>query len=319
MVRIITQNVRGLNNFDKRKSLFYYLREKADILCLQEVHSDPEKCNIKQWENEWGGKCFWSHGSSASHGVAILIRKNCNIEIKDSFTDSNGRVIGIVYDEQGESFILLNIYAPNNDDPEYFLEVFRMIENHQGHRIIVGDYNLVLNSQYDRSEGSTEKHEKSVEILQSYIDETLLTDIWRDRNVDKKMYTFMRKAPGSRKLIGSCLDFFLIDTDMSAWVENIKIFPRYKTDHCAVRIDINVFNSVRGRNYWKFYNRVLHEIEFIELIKKELDLLIKQKNIAQDPQQVWEAAKICIVSNAQEYCRERAANRNLVINQLRIM
>ena len=80
-------------------------------------------------------------------------------------------------------------------------------------------------------------------------------------------------------------------------------------------IDISPFDSHRGRGYWKFNNRVLHEIEFINLIRNSLVKLIKQR-ITSNPQEKWEAIKIDINLKAQEYCRERALNRNLIINQL---
>ena len=222
MVKIITQNVRGLNNEQKRKGIFSYLREKADIICLQEVHSEPNEFKIKTWETEWGGKCYWSHGTSASKGTAILVKKDCNIEINDSFTDSDGRIVGIQYHDQGQPFILVNIYAPNSDEPDFFINVFKLLEKCQGKRIIVGDYNLVLDEKLDRTDGSVEKHTKSLEILKSYIEDTMLTDVWRDRNDEDRIYTFIRKMKGKAKMIGSRLDFYLIDSSLSAWVKNLK-------------------------------------------------------------------------------------------------
>ena len=63
MVKIVMQNVRGLNIDVKRKSIFNFLRNHADIICIQETHSCEQ--NNEKWELEWGNpkECFWSHGT----------------------------------------------------------------------------------------------------------------------------------------------------------------------------------------------------------------------------------------------------------------
>ena len=35
---------------------------KYEIMGLQDTHSTS--ANVKIWEKEWGGQCFWSHGQS---------------------------------------------------------------------------------------------------------------------------------------------------------------------------------------------------------------------------------------------------------------
>ena len=126
MVKIISQNVRGLNMNEKHRGLFMYAKEKAEIICLQETHSTVD--TEKFWRNKFGGQCYWSHGTSASRGVGILIKKNCEVQIIDSFSDKEGRIIGVTYKECEQKFLLVNIYAPNNDDPHFFTELMRMLE-----------------------------------------------------------------------------------------------------------------------------------------------------------------------------------------------
>ena len=38
MVKIVSQNVCGLRDMKKRKEMFNYFRQKADIVCFQETH-----------------------------------------------------------------------------------------------------------------------------------------------------------------------------------------------------------------------------------------------------------------------------------------
>ena len=82
MVRILSQNVRGLQDINKRRSVFHHFRTKADIICLQEMHSDE---NSHLWNNMWGAEAYWSSGSSNAKGVGILIKKNSGVEIIKHF------------------------------------------------------------------------------------------------------------------------------------------------------------------------------------------------------------------------------------------
>ena len=135
MVRIISQNVRGINEYEKRKAIFYFLRQKADIVCLQETHSTIDVVN--HWEMMWGNTCYWSHYTSAARGVCILVAKNAPIKVLNSYNDNDGRYVGIVFEESRERFNLVNLYAPNDDNPSFFVNVFKALEQDESKRIIV--------------------------------------------------------------------------------------------------------------------------------------------------------------------------------------
>jgi len=50
--------------------LIIYNLKKADIIRLQETHSDLQ--NQTQWNCDWKGNILISHGTNLSAGVAIL-------------------------------------------------------------------------------------------------------------------------------------------------------------------------------------------------------------------------------------------------------
>ena len=232
---------------DKRRSIFYFLKEKADILCLQETHSSID--SINQWELEWGGKAYWSHGTTASRGVGILIKKDTKIEIINSFNDQNGRIIGITYKEENETFSLMNIYAPNEDNSTFFVDAFTLLEHQEGKRLIAGDFNLVMETNLDRHNSNAVNHEKSLEIIQKYDEDTQMCDIWRIRNPDSRQYTYMRNENSKERYVGSRIDFFLIEKLIESWTKSIKIHPKFKCDHSPVILQLNPFMINRGRGY----------------------------------------------------------------------
>ena len=68
-----SMNCNGLGDSSKLTKVLNWLSLKRDeIIFLQETHA--EKLREKDWENIWGSKIYFSHGSSNSTGVAILIR-----------------------------------------------------------------------------------------------------------------------------------------------------------------------------------------------------------------------------------------------------
>jgi exonuclease III len=124
-LKIFCYNCRGLNDSIKRRDVLNLFQTKeADILCLQETHfiKDIEK----KIYSEWNGLCYFSHGKSNAKGVAILFRKNLNIKINSVKTDDNGCYIILQVLFDSSTFILVNVYAPNIDSPN-FLKVFLMI------------------------------------------------------------------------------------------------------------------------------------------------------------------------------------------------
>ena len=312
MVKIISQNVRGLQQQLKQRSVFNHLRSKADIICLQETHCDDNSESL--WCNEWKGKTFWSNKSSNARGVAILVKDDAPIQVYDNFSDDEGRLIGICYKENEINFCLINVYGPNEDNPEFFVKMFKRFETYEAQRLIVGDFNVILNPKIDRNVTDEYKSKKATEIITQYIEDTMLTDIWRDRNPEARTYTWYRKKPN---LSASRLDYMLIELSMASWIEKCTILPSYKSDHSAVYIEINPFQVKRGRGLWRMNARILKEIEYTELINKKIEEL---RNVSKHltPHERWEMMKLNFIAETQAYCYERASNRRFVIEQLEL-
>lgn len=48
------------------------------VILLQETHCTRELENL--WQAEWGGKVFYSHGTSSARGVATLVKKKYSFQ-----------------------------------------------------------------------------------------------------------------------------------------------------------------------------------------------------------------------------------------------
>ena len=105
--------MRGLRDEVKRRSVFNYYRNRADILCLQETHctEEIEKC----WGCEWGGIYLFANGTSTSRGVAILVKRNVPVMVENINKDEAGRFISCTIkhvNNPQNKVSIINIYAP---------------------------------------------------------------------------------------------------------------------------------------------------------------------------------------------------------------
>ena len=82
--KILSLNVRGLNEQKKRRSVFRWVKKKnVDICLFQETYCTQQVENI--WANEWGGKIIFCNGTNHARGVAILIKPGFDAKVVDSY------------------------------------------------------------------------------------------------------------------------------------------------------------------------------------------------------------------------------------------
>ena len=148
LCKILSLNVRGIRDCDKRRSIFSFLKDqKATFYFLQETYSDPNDESF--WKSEWGGNIIFSHGSHHSRGVCILIDPSVqNSKILYSLSDDSGRIVLINLIFQGLELSLCNIYAPNNhsDQLEFIAKLNNCLidKSEIASLIIGGDWNCTL-------------------------------------------------------------------------------------------------------------------------------------------------------------------------------
>ena len=148
MVKVLSLNVRYLQNERKRRILFKYGRDRADVVLFQETHSTKKLERI--WCSEWGGKAAFSHGESNARGLCTLIKKGAPVDLIRTTTDNEGRVLITQLKSCNTVFTLINVYAPNKDDPSFFKKLNRYMCEECEHKILMGDFNIALDNDKDR-------------------------------------------------------------------------------------------------------------------------------------------------------------------------
>ena len=94
--------------------------------------------------------------------------------------------------------VLLNIYAPNFDNPDFFCKILNLVTEYNDHNIIIGgDFNCYFDPLLDRSSLSVVPLLNSVSGLNNLAKSLDLVDIWRHQHpLERKCY-FFSPVPGS--------------------------------------------------------------------------------------------------------------------------
>ena len=317
-LKLCTFNCRGLQDFVKRRKTFHYLRSiNSDIVYLQETHSDPN--DEKLWKSQWGEQAWFSSGTSNSKGVAILIRNSVKTQVHSVYSDPNGRFLIISVTINGLPLLLVNVYAPNNDDPDFYLQVFAKVNQFDYSSLIVGgDFNAVMGPlDY---QGGRERHSnvKSSDIISILMDDFNLCDIWRDFHPNLKQYTRHQKSP---KVL-SRLDFILVSDNLINNCVSSKIIPGIQSDHSIVTLQFNDGLPSKGPGFWKLNcNFLHHDSDFVNLIKTKIKEF-KEDHCHSDcnPNILWDALKCTITGVCIDYSsrkkKERIAKKTKIMKDI---
>ena len=286
-ISIFSQNVRGLRGAEKRRQLFYKFQlSKHKIFFLQETHSTGEV--ETQWLSEWGGQIFFSHGTSESKGVCILIKNNVTVDVHEVHTPIAGRCLLLDISIDNYRTTLCNIYAPNTDDVDFFLDMTAKLEEvGNSCQIIGGDFNLVLDLSLDKKGGRQQTHENSRQFLQTWMEDNDMIDIYRLQHPDALRYTWSRRHPS---LISCRLDFFLISFSFCDKAEQTDILPGYRSDHSAIALTLHFISNPRGPGFWKFNSSLLYDSEYVQLIKNTI-ATASMDLLESNPSLKWETLK----------------------------
>lgn len=257
-VSVVSLNVNGLGGAvnKKRRKLFNYLHcQKIKIALLQETHSCQE--NEKFWLAEWGSSIFFSHGTTAARGVAILIHKSLNGKIEHVIRDTNGRMLGISIEILDRSYLFVSIYAPNVDDVKNFKDIFYDIyQIPVDLKVLTGDFNTVLNINKDLKGGKGCSNSKTRLFLNEFIEENELIDIWRLLHPNEFRATFEKRKP---IILKERIDYILVSEALQQNVISADIVNTTISDHAAVTIEIKFTAFKPGKGYWKLNNSLLED------------------------------------------------------------
>lgn len=238
MVSVCSFNGCGLKMKNRRDKAI--LLCDADIICLQETHWD-ERC-VEDVKKGWRGDVYVSNGGMNARGVAILVKTGVVENVKKVEDDKEGRMVGVAFDYMGEMFRLINIYAPNVKKRRKVF--FEGLEGKcGGNSMIVGDFNVWC-GRMDVSVGMSFKSDSSRDTLKKVMGENGMCDVWRERNINKRV--FSRKQVVGGVLKQSRIDLLLCKGGIGEMIEGIIYKTVAMSDHTTLGFRLSVGCKGRG-------------------------------------------------------------------------
>uniref|UniRef100_A0AAR2LS66 exodeoxyribonuclease III n=1 Tax=Pygocentrus nattereri TaxID=42514 RepID=A0AAR2LS66_PYGNA len=230
ITKLVTWNIRGLNNPVKRNKIFTHLEKmKSEIVFMQETHMlNKEYLKLKR-----GGftQVYHSGSGGTFRGVAILLHRNIQFVESKAITDKNGRYLIIQEKLFNLPVILANIYAHNWDNAQFFKDVFSLLPQLDTHSLILGgDFNCVLHQSLDRSSPRTNIGSKSAQCINSFLLEYGMIDPWRFKYPTQKQISFFSSVHHTY----SRIDYFLMDRKLLSLLSSVEYESIVISDHIPV-------------------------------------------------------------------------------------
>ena len=326
---LVSKNVGGLSSCPhKRTRLFSELERKLrlDIVLLQETHTSDDAA-VRRWAAEaasgaWRGQQFWHHGTSASRGVAILVRDSDRVsDARVGFKDADGRILRIDFKYAGLDMAVINIYAPCEaaQRAAFFTNALPAAMLGGGHTLVAGDFNCVLRE--DDKCGSaafshrfTGRDQLEALMVMEQLEDTWLLQGPAGRPPRGRQYTFHTNvaAPGGGlNYTAARLDRWLTPMGLRSWVVDTVIHPLRDEylpgDHGAVVLTLQPPRQPdRGPGVWSFPLSLLNDAVFSAALSLRI-ATAGQQHAALSARQRWEVIKLEIADYTQAHSLEKAA------------
>jgi len=233
--------------------------------------------------------------STASRGVAILIKRGVDCTVEDQYKDEGGNLLSVKLTIAGLEFLLVTLYGPNKDDPEFYVNLESLISQNSEYPVVVcGDWNLVLNQANDTRAYIRENNLKAREKVSQMMESLDLLDIWRIKHPERREYTWQSSKHHTQR---GRLDFYLISKDVAALVKKCSIKEGYKSDHKLVCLELDKLEWKRGKGFWKLNVDLLSDKNYVDIIKKTIKDTVEKYTLDRgermiDNQMLWEMIKL---------------------------
>ena len=125
----------------------------------------------------------------------------------------------------------------------------------------------ILNLDIDKMGGNSTTNTKSQALINDWMDDNELVDIWRFHHPDSRVYSWHKKRPTP---IFCRLDFFLVPFGISGKIKSSNISPGFRSDQSLILIDLIPFETKRGKCFWKMNCSHLRDKEYVDLNKNTI-------------------------------------------------
>lgn len=254
-IRLLSWNVNGIRAIHKKKALDWFIEQKPDILCLQEIKANAEQVPAPFLEIDGYHKYFFSADKKGYSGVGLFSKLKPK-SVVNSFGvpkfDTEGRTMIADF----EKFILCNIYFPNGkaskarlkyklDYYEAFLEFIDKLKDEGKNIVTCGDVNTAHKPIDLARPKENEKTSGFLPEERAWIDKLIehgYHDTFRMFNDKPEQYTWWDMITRARERnVGWRIDYFFVSGSLKKNIKDAFILPDIMgSDHCPIGIDLVV-------------------------------------------------------------------------------
>ena len=194
-ITVASVKCRGLGNVQKRRDAFIICDKNAILFFfLQDTYLDPKL--DKYITAEWGFTSYFCSNNTRSRGVAIIFNNDFEFKVKGVFRDNGRNFLLVHISTMKMDVLLVNIYGPNRDDPNFYTNLNKNIAKLKIPKLILaGDWNLVLDPTLDYCNYKRTNNVKAQEKVEEIIADHCLVDIWRELSPHLQRFTWRRTNP----------------------------------------------------------------------------------------------------------------------------
>jgi len=253
--------------------------DKNAIIFLQETHLD--NTDYKTIEMMWRHNFLISPGTNRQCGCLVLFDHTWQLEFQ--INDENGRYnIGVLAKFE-KTFIIVNVYAPNDHNINFFANIFEKIieiqSHHPGAEIILGgDFNLVLGDSDSANRNATLAERQTRTLIKRNLGRLMLNDSYRLR-YPSGGFTWVRGNCMSR------LDMIFVTDYLKEHLNTSVIDWSFDdSDHAMLK---SVFELTvafpRGPGLLRLNADVLDDANMLDFVRSELKFQLEQIPEGWDP------------------------------------
>lgn len=255
-MRIITLNLNGIRSAAKKGLFGWLAKQKADVICLQEIRADREVLAQAGFELAGYQSYFEVANKSGYSGVGIYTSVEPD-EIVTSLgfalADEEGRYLQLRWGK----LIVASLYLPSGTSGEArqqlkfeFMEKYDPILDEQLHSkqqwIICGDWNIAHKQIDLKNWRSNQKNSGFLPEERAWLDELFETKGWVDafrvKNQEPDQYTWWsHRGRAWENNTGWRIDYQVVTPNLKKAIKQVAIYKEQRfSDHAPLIIDYDV-------------------------------------------------------------------------------
>ncbi|HKX12352.1 MAG TPA: exodeoxyribonuclease III [bacterium] len=253
-MKIACWNVNGIRAAAKKGLLDWLVKEKPDVVCLQETKCHPDQLEPELRE-PLGYSTHWSSAKKKGYsGVALFLNRQA-LAVAEGLSqpefDDEGRTLSAEF----EDFHLITGYFPNGQPDlgrvpyklrysDTVMEYAHNLRKKSGKPVIIcGDVNTAHREIDLARPKENEMNTGFLPQERAWVDKFIASgfvDIFRERTPDPHHYTWWSYRSGARpRNIGWRIDYFFISPELRDRVQRVYHQPEVLgSDHCPLILEL---------------------------------------------------------------------------------